>query len=490
MNVRILNYGRGFATNSSGIHYPLFGVADPPGDWHAWAPDYDAHEDRYHFGWGPAIVSSLAAKRRYLAATVFENVPHSVRSTLGVEVARFVDPEFDGSGFVHVDHQARMDLPWTWHGPGAPDRDFLDAMRDFFDRPDVVIAIGGDNDEGERSPDFDGGKEWRGPFVDQDPNRPAALRPVARQEADGVWTIFDRGAGNRLTVAFGEREAPERYPAPMLMDVKITDRCPFGCVHCYQGSTPEGRHAKLGDVRRLAEEAADLRVFEVAIGGGEPTKYPYFFGILKFFRARGIVPNFTTFATDWLRDRRKRDRILSHCGAFAYSLDTRRAEEDLREFSDLLNDEDHQKATIHLVAGTLPPMEIVRLVKLASDLEIPGVTLLGYKATGRAPCAPPHPYVDSSWIAELIASRSYDLPDRIGIDTLLAAQMEGVLQRYRQPRWLYSTREGDASMYVDLVSGKAGPSSYHPGRMIDHVDLRTSWDAIQVVDNAEERTKR
>jgi MoaA/NifB/PqqE/SkfB family radical SAM enzyme len=485
MKVRIVNCGRGFATNSSGVHYPIFGVESPPKDYRRWSPWYDPEKDLYCFGQTPEILASAAAKRRYLAATAYEGVPQSAQPTLGIEIARLVDPKFDGLGFVHVDHEGLMDLPWTWRDPGAPDRDFLEAMCAFFDRSDVVMAIGGDNDESGRPPNVDGGTEWRGPRTDHDPNRPAARRPVARRESDHVWTIFDRTRGNRLTIAFGDYEAPDRYPAPMLMDVKITDRCPFGCAHCYQGSAPHGLHARLPVVRRLAAEAAGMKVFEVALGGGEPTGHPHFIGALKLFRARGIVPNFTTFAADWLRDRRKRDRILYYCGAFAYSLDTRRAEEDLREFAALLNDEGREKATIHLVAGTLPPKEIVQLVRLARELAIPGVTLLGYKATGRAAIDPPHPYSDGSWIAELIASPRHQLPYRMGIDTLLAAQMESVLREYDQPSWLYSTREGDVSMYVDLVGRKAGPSSYHLEQMIDHVDLRSSWDAIQVVDNAD-----
>jgi hypothetical protein len=510
MSVRIVNYRQGFATNSSSTHYVLVGVENPPpcdsrlsvdsarrhlgegavdqfdGPLSAIVDLLSASCGPYEFGWNPSIISSRDAKRRYLATTAYESVPHAMRDTLGVEVARFVDPDFDDE-WAYVDHQSCMDMPWTWDGSSL-DLVFLGAMRDFFDRQDVVILTG--NDNGESPLDYVDGAEWRGLWVDANSNRPASQRPVARREANDIWTIFNRSTGNRLTVALGDSETPERYSAPMLMDVKITDRCPFGCAHCYQGSTPAGHHAKLGDVRRLANEAADMRVFEVAIGGGEPTKHPYFVGILKLFRARGIVPNFTTFATDWLRDRRKRDRILSHCGAFAYSLDTRRAEEDLREFRSLLRREDRSKATIHLVAGTLPPAEIVRLVRLAEELGIAGVTLLGYKATGRAPEVPPHPYADGSWVAELIATPRWKLPDRLGIDTLLAAQMESVLQKFGQPRWLYSTREGDASMYVDLVSSQAGPSSYHPDRMIKHVNLCDSWDAIQVVDNADGRTRR
>ena len=88
---------------------------------------------------------------------------------------------------------------------------------------------------------------------------------------------------------------------PYLVDVKITERCPFGCKMCYQSSTNKGEDADEDYLRYYLPWALkEVGVFEVAFGGGEPTLYkgrnfPISFSqVLKQWKKNNFIVSFTT----------------------------------------------------------------------------------------------------------------------------------------------------------------------------------------------------
>jgi len=67
------------------------------------------------------------------------------------------------------------------------------------------------------------------------------------------------------------------------VDIKITDYCPFGCPFCYQGSTVKGIHADFEELKKAIDFFVDkVGVFEVILGGGEPTLYPHIEDLLLY----------------------------------------------------------------------------------------------------------------------------------------------------------------------------------------------------------------
>src|SRR5690606_22264475 len=99
---------------------------------------------------------------------------------------------------------------------------------------------------------------------------------------------------------FSFEENPQdlwRSVYPELIDFKITDYCPFDCPFCYQDSSRQGIHASLADIESYLEMMSNSGVFEIALGGGEPTLHPDFVKILRKTHSLGIVPNFTTKVT-------------------------------------------------------------------------------------------------------------------------------------------------------------------------------------------------
>src|SRR5690606_26884329 len=67
---------------------------------------------------------------------------------------------------------------------------------------------------------------------------------------------------------------------------------------------------------------SDWGVFELAIGGGEPTLHPDIHKILAYANARGIVPNITTRNKKWLTDPNNLAWIVECVGGVGFSVDT------------------------------------------------------------------------------------------------------------------------------------------------------------------------
>lgn len=84
--------------------------------------------------------------------------------------------------------------------------------------------------------------------------------------------------------------------APVEAHLNLTSRCPVGCRGCYVDATPAGRgddaDGALWD--RAVDELARMRVFHLALGGGEAALSPHLLRVARRARARGLVPNLTT----------------------------------------------------------------------------------------------------------------------------------------------------------------------------------------------------
>lgn len=313
---------------------------------------------------------------------------------------------------------------------------------------------------------------------------------------------FDKRSG-QLMLFRGERLVSD---TPELIDLKITDYCPFGCSFCYQGSTADGKHADFGEIERFADLCFELGVFEVAIGGGEPTLHPRFLDVLSLFAERGILAHFTTKNLKFLSDAHTLIKVFGRSGSSAYSLDPASEREwsqletalsclasQLRDsfrgnssvlsvFADRMVSLPH-RIYIHLVMGTFTRDQyraaLERLYSMAQSfgLVIP-ITLLGFKRIGRGEGYEPIEYRDW-WLEETMGfynrdsfdlannpsfrwhdQRSFRVP--LGIDTALARESEGFLKAYGVPDVFYEVEEGRHNAYYDAVSGRLSLASYEP----------------------------
>lgn len=438
--IKIHNVRFGLATNSSSSHSLVF---LPAGQ--SFSSDFD--DDNY--GWGWFRLADKKSKGDYLAT----QLNFALQGLHNPEVANLIIRNWIGTEAFEardLDHQSMLSWPLAFNSV-LPDKEFFDELFAFTMRDDVMILGGNDNDDMPQEyesldrTDFFGLADtgaW-----------------TARKDLIGYWSLFNPASGAKLRITFGEDNdfVPTKATAPELVDIKITDFCPFGCPFCYQGSTRAGVHADRLTVSILAHSLAELKVFEVALGGGEPTLHPYFGDILETFRKEGVVPNFTTRNMAWLRDPRKWKPWLDQAGAFAFSVSE---QDEIRELELLikLNGIDPMRVKLHIVMGTVSSAyQFKALLKAAYEASF-GVTLLGYKTTGRGNEVKPIPY--EWWMNVVTELRlEYILP-AISIDTALAAEYEQQILDAGIPDYLFHTQEGAFSAYIDAVSMKMYPSSY------------------------------
>jgi len=136
-------------------------------------------------------------------------------------------------------------------------------------------------------------------------------------DPQGFVTVFDENTGMSVRGEFADGSDPIYADIPELVDCKITNYCERGCTYCYMESSRYGKHCDMGDYVDLLAQLTELGVFQIALGGGEPTSHPYFVNILRLTRKAGIVPNYST------NGMRLTTRILDasreFCGAVAVS---------------------------------------------------------------------------------------------------------------------------------------------------------------------------
>jgi len=86
------------------------------------------------------------------------------------------------------------------------------------------------------------------------------------------------------------------------------------------------------------------------------------------------------------------------------------------------------------------------------------IVLLGYKDTGRGSFFKPTDYKD--WVDIIVRLREENKCPSISIDTPLASEFRDELKAAGVNDLFVHRTEGAFSMYIDLVTGKAGPSSF------------------------------
>ena len=118
------------------------------------------------------------------------------------------------------------------------------------------------------------------------------------------------------TAATSKRE----LSAPLVAHWAVTYRCNLACPFCYSESHPQRESEPAADLRvRIVERLAEWGVFEVALGGGEPTILFDFPDLLAAIRHHGMVPNVTTNGV--LSSAKIVDALAEHAGTVHLSAD-------------------------------------------------------------------------------------------------------------------------------------------------------------------------
>lgn len=83
--------------------------------------------------------------------------------------------------------------------------------------------------------------------------------------------------------------------APICLTWELTYACNLDCVHCLSSSgRRDPRELTTDEAKNVLDQLADLQVFYINIGGGEPTIRRDFFEIVEYAISRGIGVKFST----------------------------------------------------------------------------------------------------------------------------------------------------------------------------------------------------
>lgn len=483
--MRTHNLRLGFATNSSSSHSILIlpKGAPPPSS-------SDVPED---YGWDDFTLADIFSKQDYfnaqtgyLTGTRNENDPY-------------------------VDHQSQWDdlrIKDRLTGESTKSPEVI-AFLHMLLSMDRVVVLGG-NDNSDNHPLLESLQSQGAKNLSRHGTWLLVRDPLKH------YVLFNCNDGTKIRLTETGDDAPEKGTWPELVDIKITDHCPYQCNFCYQDSTPQGKHAPLEYLQALASRFRESGVLEVAIGGGEPTLHPDFERIVGAFHSAGVIVNVTSRNVNYWAGLPK-----VPVTAAAFSVDSAQQIKEIRKKFEV----NYPPFQVHFqaIAGTIDVAEFKLMMEATESYRL---TLLGYKDTGRGMAArgslpihrlPAQTEWVAPWVARVQAYReqegarddwrnrrdcevvvhlqaSGDSRERmveqweadnptpqpefepnLAIDTTLASLCREELNKAGVPPVTYHTNEGAFSLYIDAVKGEMGPCSYAPALM-RKCNLDTLWD--------------
>jgi hypothetical protein len=477
--LKIHNIRYGHATNSSSSHSVIVLGRGLRSDDDSLPKGSSVHDGGY--GWEHFLLKTVEQKDRYLLVQLWaglrrNEIPEDfakaiILDFLGVDVDALKEDENDPFDVTdgYVDHQSQWDF-----NPEMLTKDFVQDLRRFLHRDDVVVRGGNDNDDEYLSVP---GKS----FNPLDSRREVG-RDKTRLLKDGdYWVFYNAENGFKTRFSFGA-DTPEYTKAsrPELVDLKITNFCPYAATSpcgefCYEGSNAKGKHADINYIRQLGSMFNSLGVLEVSMGGGALEYHPGIVDIINTLRYSNLTVNITILNTKGLVKNEKLVKTIkdsvSGVGVSCHDLES---VANVVEVQDLLLGPDATKwkwqsenpgkcwinVMAHVVVGSAPLAEMLNVVRALAEKKIP-ILLLGYKNVGEGASFKPWP-IDSIALAQGIKKICEKHYLTLSVDTLFLEQHGRTITALKVPTVLTTSPEGKFSCYVDAVEQTVSPSSYIP----------------------------
>ncbi|MBK8241863.1 MAG: radical SAM protein [Saprospiraceae bacterium] len=136
---------------------------------------------------------------------------------------------------------------------------------------------------------------------------------IARKEHYG-WVVFDTKLHSveKTNLDFVENLEKQGYvinriensliegalTAPLKLFINVSNHCNLECIHCFSDSSPHHKESMPFDkMKDLINEAANMGVFLIIIGGGEPFMRTDIWEIISLIREKGMGVSLTTNGT-------------------------------------------------------------------------------------------------------------------------------------------------------------------------------------------------
>lgn len=278
---------------------------------------------------------------------------------------------------------------------------------------------------------------------------------------------------------------------PDSIDLKITNKCSWGCPYCHESSSKDGKSFNL---RRTIEILSQLPQYpiEIAVGGGNILDAPNAAELFKWLNNRGNRTRATVNIKDILNRRAECEALFPHLGAIGVSMDRMidkkylikdwDGEYTLRNTIRGTDDpfgRDYPDVVIHIIAGVFPYSELEELFDIAKC----PILVLGYKQWGRAKGTNLPESLENfkDTLYKIIKKKrgenfsSFTGGRTIGFDNLALEQLD-IKNLLSEAEWekLYMGNEGSHSMYVDAVKGEFARTS--------RSEKRVSWNDTGLID--------
>lgn len=285
---------------------------------------------------------------------------------------------------------------------------------------------------------------------------------------------------------------------PDSIDLKISNKCSWGCPFCHESSVPNGKIFNLEKTIEILSQLPKVPI-EIAIGGGNVLESPIETKeLIKWLHDNKYRTRITVNIKDLDTCTKEAKDIIKLVGGVGVSLDHLPqlyiddvfSEKSLKKTFLSLLDKDVKRDDIwlsaykfqtfvaHIIAGVFPSSQLEELLESA---DIP-ILVLGYKQWGRAKNNElPE---DIKEFERIIKQKIYKnrlrssgfLKGRvIGFDNLALEQLD-IRSSLTDREWksLYMGDEGSHSMYIDAVDGEYARTS--------RSEERISWDKVGLLD--------
>lgn len=271
---------------------------------------------------------------------------------------------------------------------------------------------------------------------------------------------LDNGTKIRETINPDATEFVADFPESA--DVKITNKCPYNCMFCHEGSNINGKHS---DALHSHVWNTFCPYTEVALGGGSVTGYPDLVPLLERLKSLHLIPNITVRQEEFVSNlpliRKLTDEKLIY--GLGISLSNPNQEDFIKTIKEFPN------AVIHVINGIVSLTELRKLAN--NNLKI---LILGYKEVRKGKILLANSAQNTiinnnkealyALLPKIITERWFDV---VSFDNLAIKQLNPKGRFVSDEDWetIYMGDDGldgeqtSASMYIDLVENEFARNS-------------------------------
>ena len=258
---------------------------------------------------------------------------------------------------------------------------------------------------------------------------------------------------DNLTPAFAES-----------MDVKLTDRCSVGCSFCYEGCTPNGKHA---DIMNESWIQSVHPYTELAINGND-MDHPQLEEFLNFMKNKKVVVSMTLNMKQLIKNFKKVEKYIEDKLIYGLGISIPGAFDNEKQATMIFDfAKTHSNVVLHLINGIISPEFMTQYKQELGQCKI---LVLGYKNVGRGIAykknAEDYVTRNIEWLKQsfipMYTSGDFKL---VSFDNLAIDQLELEKQIKEHPelglKWetLYMGDDGEYSFYIDAVNNTFAKNS-------------------------------